>query len=371
MVDDDRQAARLLKPLRLMPVGDNGSVDVRRAIRTGRRRLLLRRGGGVAACVAVLVGVVAVFTAVFAPRAQSPAAPPTGFDVAQKVFDVDTVAGFVPVSFETGRRWQSAQLIHAGGSQLTEATVTVYPQGALPWRDGRQWEPSGEQASDIDGRPALWPPASQSSPETVELAWQWGQNAWAAVTLRGPAADRDRARAVAGSVSRTAPVPVAVPFSVPQTALAEDLEMIGTVSVLGSHSQAQAFEVSYGLEDPPQPADGRIARLTVGVAPEPGPGAVTALADRQARVSDDRISFLDGSGLFVEVSGSDLRDRLGGDTGILDLASGVHLTGPDGESPSPPAVPTSPSPLPSTTTTEPTMTTDPTTSPSMTDLPTA
>lgn len=372
MDDDDRQAAGLLRPLRQLPMGDNGSVDVRRAIRTGRRRLMLRRGCAVAAGVAALVGVVAVFTSVFVPHSQAPAGPPADFDVTQKVFEVDPVAGFVPMSFETAHGWQSAQLIQVDGAQTTEAIVTVYPQGDLPWRDGRQWEPSGEEAPDIDGRPALWAPVE---PDTVELAWQWGEDAWALVTLRGPAADPDRARAVAESVSPTDPVTIAVPFSVPETELTEDLKLIGTVSALGTQPPAQAFEVSYGLEDPPQPADDEVSRLTVGVSPQPGPGNVTRLADREARVGTGRISFLDGSGLFVMVTGTDLQDRFGGGNGLAELASGVYLIGLDGASPSPPPIPASPSPsMTSGPSTSPTTTLTPSTSPttpsSGTDLPT-
>ncbi|MEU7530917.1 hypothetical protein AB0A74_34655 [Saccharothrix sp. NPDC042600] len=197
----------LLAPLRAVEPAERTTVDIGRAIRTGKRHRRTRVG--LAALAAVALSVVALSPALL--RSPDPAPEPAGtaeFDLLHQVVRVGSAGGYVPRHYETGRYRQQVALSRADDPARPGGTVTVYARGRHPEQTGPDWEPRGQRAPDVHGRRAVWP-------VNGELAWEWSPGAWATVHLDAGFPDlRDRAHRVAQGVLPGADTPVRVPLTV-------------------------------------------------------------------------------------------------------------------------------------------------------------
>lgn len=197
MDEHDDEAARLLGTLRgFRP--PPGSPDVGRAVRSGRRRVRVRRA---AATAAAALAVVAAQLTVPLLGQEATAPPGERFDAGRHAFDVGSAGGFTPVSYEAGRDVQRILLRpeRPGGSLRADGIVEMYPKGGLPAGSGGR-PPSGRPAPAVHGHRAYVLAAPVVRPGAVELAWEWKPGAWGYVSLKGPGADDTRAQRVALSV---------------------------------------------------------------------------------------------------------------------------------------------------------------------------
>lgn len=315
MNDDEREAARLLEPLRQPEPPATSGVDVDRAMRTGRRTIRVRQVAGTLACVVAVLGI--AFT-VTVPYYHSPPAKETTseFGVTTQEFAIGSAGGFTPLTYETGRSRQRATLTTQDGA--TDAVITLYPKGRVPHVDGGTWKPTGETAPDVKGGAAVWPSEPVFGDDAVELAWQWRPDAWAFVSVTGPEADQDRAHKVALSVEPGADIDVAVPatYPTPHPGTVQESAVISTLRSIGDHERAERiYQVRYRASG--DDSDW----ITVGVRePAPETDESTTVGDRPALVEENKVTFLDGTGLFVEVSDASVLDEP-----LTDFAARVEL----------------------------------------------
>lgn len=271
----------LLAPLRAVEPAQRTTVDVGRAIRTGKRRKRIRVG--LAALAAVVLSVVALSPALL--RSPDPVPEPAGtaeFDVLRQVVRVGSAAGYTPRFYETGRYRQTIGLSRADDPTEPGGTVTVYARGRHPEQTGPDWEPRGQRAPDVHGRRAVWPVHG-------ELAWEWSPGAWATVRLDAGFLDlRDRAHRVAQSVLPGADTPVRVPLTVDGSTFGR----VGLVGVRvatrpGPEVAALVFAGS-DLSGAPQVVAslGADHRVTLSGAGREGLGDVSAVTG-SVRVVDD------------------------------------------------------------------------------------
>lgn len=329
MNDDEREAARLLEPLRQPEPPTASGVDVGRAMRTGRRTVRVRQVAGTLACVVAVLGIA------FAVTVPYQYSPPTKeadheFGAATQEFAIGSAGGFTPLTYETGKFRQQATLTTDNGD--TDAVVSLYPKGKLPHVDGEPWKPTGEAAPDVNGGTALWPTKPVAGDEAVELAWQWRPDAWAVVSVTGPDADRDRAHKVALSVEADADIDVKVPatFPTPAAGTVEKSAVISTLRSIGDHERSERInEVRYRVSG--DDSDW----ITVGIRePQPDIDNPTTIDGRPALVEPNKVTFLDNTGLFVEVSAESVLDEP-----LTAFAARVELTSDSDWSP-PPLSPT-------------------------------
>ncbi|GAB2612927.1 hypothetical protein GCM10027168_52030 [Streptomyces capparidis] len=309
---DDREAARLLAPLRAAGDGDlpgegAGGVDVARAIASGRRRARARRAAAAAGavCAVALVVVAAALLGRMVSGAQPrPAGPGDGgFDVLRQEFAVSPAAGLAVDSYETGRWSQRIRLAAPGGGPA--AVVTMHAPGRLPAPAGA----SVRAAPDVAGHRARW--LAPAAAGEVRLAWEWRGGAWGVLALTG--GDRELARAVAGDVAHRPEARVEVPFTVEPSLPGRFGRPVGTVTSYGAAGGAQGVAVRYGLRD------GGGGWVAVGVA-EPA-GKVAATATRWVRPAGD------GRAVYAEASDEGTLLRAGGGDGLRALAEAVALPG--------------------------------------------
>jgi hypothetical protein len=231
MEPTERDALRLLAPLRDAEPPGPSTVDVSRAVRTGARRVRVRQVM-TAAVAAVVTGlaVVAVPMVINRPQTVEPARPAAEFPVLRQQFTVGSAGGYTPVSYETGRYRHRVELGPAYGEGSDRATVTMYPRGRSPWN------PGGEQAEDVNGHKAFWVPNPVTGQASgTELAWEWSDGAWGFAYVNGVDQDaRHRAHVVAESVAGDTDVPVTVPFTIP--APADPLRLLGVITPYGTSS---------------------------------------------------------------------------------------------------------------------------------------
>lgn len=251
MDQTERDAIRLLDPLREVEPETPSSVSVPRAVHHGRRRARNRRLAGVAAAVVMSLAVVSSVVGALTPDPPAdPGAPgPAEFGALQMAFTVGSAAGYTPLTYETGRYKQVVELV--GTSQPDDATqVTVTMFSARPlYQQGtaRPWYPGNDRAPDVNGHPAYWQPPTSllpdgtyrtSAAQAAELAWEWADGAWAFVAVYGPDED-DRAKAhrVAESVAPAGDQDVTMPFTIPRAAVEAD-ELTGAIVSYGRAGQA-------------------------------------------------------------------------------------------------------------------------------------
>ncbi|GAB3968355.1 hypothetical protein GCM10029978_037630 [Actinoallomurus acanthiterrae] len=331
MTRPEQDGAHLLAPLRTAGPEAPPGVDVRRALRGGRRRARIRHaaiGAGATSAVVAAVASVGVFIQVLAPTDPRPAAPGRdGFDVLHRAFRVGSAGGFTPDTYETGRYRQRIVLRAAnpGDGTGTDAVVVMYAKGRTPQGAGVAWRPSGRQATPVDGHRALLLTDPVIRPDATELAWEWRPGAWGFVSLKGPGADADRAEKVALSVRAGANDAVTRPVTVPAHALGAQDRLVGVVTSIGPARFGRVLMLRFAADDA---AADTTTRIDVGVRYSAVERRVTTatIGGRPAAVSRTKVAFLDGSGITVEVGDSSALARLGGDASLRDLAASVRLT---------------------------------------------
>ncbi|MFI9814523.1 hypothetical protein [Saccharothrix variisporea] len=197
----------LLAPLRDLAPQERTTVDIGRAIRTGKRRKRTRTG--LAALAAAVLTVLTLSPALLKTPAPIPEpAGATEFDLLRQVVRVVTAGGYTPNVYQTGRYQQIVTLSRTDDPALPGGTVTVFARGRHFEQTGPGWVPPGTPAPDVHGRRAVWP-------DHGDLAWEWSPGAWAVVVLDdGRPDERDRAHRVAQSVLFGAGTPVRVPLTV-------------------------------------------------------------------------------------------------------------------------------------------------------------
>ncbi len=176
------------------------SVDISRAMQTGRRRRRVRSVLAAGAAVAAVIVAGVATAAALLPHPADPVTPGgqacgtwERFDPLISEIDAGGISGYeVSVAF-TSTYWQAVQL--TSGSQAI--TVTLYACGGEPHSVVDETQPvdptAGEPAQPVDGATAYWLAGDQRYP--VTLAWQWTPGAWAFVSpeQEDPAAQCDRA----------------------------------------------------------------------------------------------------------------------------------------------------------------------------------
>ncbi|MFI0449870.1 hypothetical protein [Actinomadura sp. 6N118] len=204
------EAERLLGALRDFAPQGLDTVDPARAVRTGRRKVRVRRAAGSAA--GALAVIVIVLVSTLLGRAgfgtdpgpePGPAGPPgERFDDRRQEFRVGSGGGFTPASYEPGAFVQRIVLrpeVPNGPLRGADGLVLMYPKGHLP--DGLAGgEPQGPAVEAVHGRRAVRLAPALLRPGAVELAWEWKPGAWGFVSLKGPGVTEVRARHVAESV---------------------------------------------------------------------------------------------------------------------------------------------------------------------------
>ncbi|GAA1342476.1 hypothetical protein GCM10009660_29980 [Catellatospora bangladeshensis] len=303
------------EPLRAVEPGPARGVDIARAARGGRDRR--HRGARRRVAAAVAEAVLAVVVLPAALRGLSAEPPPLGagvFDPLRQVARVGSAGGFAPLCHETGRHRQKVTLGHAhdpaGGPR---GTLVVHAAGRLPGQGGAGWQPAGDRAPDVGGRPAWWRGGA-------ELVWEWSPQAWAVVRVEGFPDLRERAHRVAQGLDTSVTTPVTAPFTlapgepVPPLRLAgvrvpvrPDVELASVLLTAGDSPEAPVLSVALrtdGLPGRDLPEEERIA-------------------GRPAASSDSRVTVLDPSGRFavrVEVGRGDAT-AFGGRAGLAALAA--------------------------------------------------
>ncbi|GCE00145.1 hypothetical protein [Embleya hyalina] len=289
MDTEEHEGARLLAALReTPPVGcDEPGVYVARAIRDGRRTVRARRALAVVGG-AVAVAMIALVTVVLATPSRDGRFGPAaggGFDVRERTFRVGSAGGYTPVSYETGRFRQRVTLGPekpgaAPELAATRATVTMYAAGRFPATASA----AGAGAPSVRERPAVWLIGPTPVDGRLELAWQWARDAWAVVSLTGPAADAERARHIAESVLPGSRVPVRVPLTLDPGALASGEHVVAVIAPMAPE-KSSLYALRFGTTDPPNAEGGDPASFVVGVGATPG----------AHDVPPDRISRADGA----------------------------------------------------------------------------
>jgi hypothetical protein len=349
---EENDGRRLLSSLRDVTPEEQTVVDVRRAMKSGRRQVRVRQAAlPVVGAIVLVAMVISVALAVQRPPTQ-PAAQSAGFNVLRQAFHIGSAAGFTPQSYETGRYRQRMSLTpaNAGAMLGTDAVVTMYARGWFPYYNGIEWTPAGESGDLVENHRTLWLTQPVTRPGAVELAWEYAPGAWGFVSVKGPAASRDRAYKVALSVWAGASDLVTIPATVPKSALGEQDRIVGTISPIGVRKPGpQILEVLYGNADAPQPPDDDAGWIGVGIQhPPTDPAQTEVLNGKPVNVSGTRIMFSGNSGLFVEASSPDMLTQIGGLAKLRGIAAAITPT-PDFRWPEQPRPTVTPTDAPSTT----------------------
>jgi hypothetical protein len=332
---------RLLDPLR--DTGDlpPSTVDVDRAIRSGRRRLRVRRvGAGVAVVTATLVvPAVAVYTlgpggappAISASSAPPSAAPEpdTGFDPMRRVVTIGQVPGVAPESYTTARHWQTVMLQAESASRTAIIHVVVYAPGRqATYGPGGVVRPeTGTPAEPVGGRPAYWLDRGFDGGGGTLLAWRWAGDAWGLVyadDLAGDERSRELLHRLASAVQVRPGEPVTVPFTVPPPA---PYRLVGTTTQLREPGDPFVrIELVFASEDQADPNRVASHEYGVSVAVENGSKMGSALGANQtvdghpARVTNGEVIIFGlADGFAVDVQGA------GGQEALLAVARSVTL----------------------------------------------
>ncbi|WP_158884360.1 hypothetical protein [Amycolatopsis anabasis] len=310
MEQTDREAARLLGPLREAGPETGPGVDIERAIRTGRRRKGARLAVRAAVAAAVTALAVAGLPNLVAGWSGGAgdlrvASAPTEFDVRRQEFGIGSAGGFTPYAFETGKYRQRAYLKpdRSTDPAAPAATATLYA--------GRQFDPAGDPAPPVHDRRAVW----LDTPGRAEIAWEWTDGAWAVASVPADLPDaRDRAHRVAQSVEPDASTPVQIPFRVETPGV-----WTGVVSAIGKADRKPSVRVVFETPDAPGEP------VSAGIRPkDPGAVADDQVGGRPAVVTETSVTILDlGQGLSGFVS-ADRPGRLGADQ-LRQLAATLHL----------------------------------------------
>jgi hypothetical protein len=213
------------------------TVDVSRAMQTGRRRRRTMTIIAAAATVTVLVAGAVAGSALLSKRSALPPADPScgspaparpsmptweHFDPLVYEIDASGVQGYRATVTSTATNWQTLGLVNASGNRTVELNIYSCAGSARSMADdSAPANPTeGEPADPVHGAQAYWLPPNQSASH-VALAWQWAPGAWAILTSGGvesspPAAElRSIAAQVAQQLRFGAGTPVTSPFSVP------------------------------------------------------------------------------------------------------------------------------------------------------------
>ncbi|WP_163507035.1 hypothetical protein [Fodinicola acaciae] len=289
---DEVDGKRLLASLRGVEPDDHTSVDVSRAVRSGRRQVRMRHSVLPAAGGLAVILLVATLALVVQQTrgAQQPVAGRGAFPVAEQAFRIGSAGGLTPLTYQTGRFRQRVELGPADGSGLSgiTAAVTMYARGAVA-------SPTGSPTDPVDGRPAYWITADGANP--VELAWQYAPDAWGFVTVTGRGASRDRAYKVALSVTTGAHDPVTAPVVVPPSTIGDGYRIVGYRSTIGPKVRPHRYvEVLYGIDD-----EGGWIAAGLTSPGQRGAGSST-VGGRPAVETATSVTFTDGSGIFAEAS---------------------------------------------------------------------
>ncbi len=212
----------ILNQFREDPLPPSG-VDVRRAVRVGRRRSRARRGVGAAIVVAVLALGAATapqwLSAVpgrggpaEAGRVTCPATPTTvdsdtlaEFDVLRRLINPRAITGAGELDYETARLWQRLRLRMGPGETMLD--VVLYAQHVTPIAPMTPTAPPGPvdlaaatQTDVVQG--GYWLPGGPDADpaDAARLAWQWAPDAWVVLTADGPGQVSDL-RATAAQVA--------------------------------------------------------------------------------------------------------------------------------------------------------------------------
>lgn len=338
MEPTEKDGARLLAPLRDVEPASRSTVSVDRAIHVGARRQRARQVLGTAMVVGLTALGVAVLPSVLSGQWDAAPATQVGeFEVLRQEFDVGSAGGFTPVSYETGRYRQQVRLRPADGAEgLPEwANVTMYAPGRLPDRDDSRWMPEGDQAPDVHGRRALWLPEPLSARDGTELAWEWGENAWAFAYVDKAGGDaRGMVHRIAQSVRPGAGRTVPLPFTVPEPAPDEPNQLVGVISPFGTSSDVFAGGLLvFGRYDPVRADDAD--RILVGVRRDlthdlvsgdarQAPVTNTQLAGHAAAVTSTAVTIVDAGAGYSAVAET-TSPRLASQQELTDLATSVRF----------------------------------------------
>ncbi|WP_232666837.1 hypothetical protein [Pseudonocardia sp. TRM90224] len=336
MDETERDAAELLAPLRdagpIPGPAPGSSVSIERAVRAGRRRKQVWTAAGSAAVVLVVVLTVGVLPGLLrgidTGRIDTAGRPaPDAFNPMWQVVQVGSAGGYAPVGYETGRY---RQVVELGDEKPDEGatgsgTITVYAQGRVPGQLGPDWEPLGDRAPDVYGRPAFWLPAPRSGGDGVELAWRWSADAWAFVHISGTFPDlRDRAHRVAQSVTTDGEEqPVRLPFTLPRP---------DGLTVLGTRTGADGGSVLFGTSV----EEGATLEVGARLGAEPGPGEqpIADIGGHPATADGSRVTVREvGAGFSVvaEVEPADAVAQFGGIERVAAVAGSVQLVDAPGD----------------------------------------
>ena len=309
------EVSRLLS-LRDADPAPSSTVDVDRAIRTGRRTAKTRKtiGIAVAACLTVAIAL-GIPAALRGSHQQTPAHPPAQtFNVLRQAFTVGTVGGYTPATYQTGRAFQRAYLKvdRAGQGLPAQAVVTVYAKGQLP---NPGWTPGAEVGPKVEGRATYWQPGTGAR----ELAWQWQAGSWAFARIDGVGSGLDaRVEHIIEGV-RPAAIPVRFPFTATKPAIAAQL-----VGVLISPTSAQSTMLLAGTD----PADPVLAGVTKDINLDP----YTGRRRTSAPDGEQTVTLTGGWTAYAEAPSSGALSALGGTKQTLTaLAHSIQLVANPGQ----------------------------------------
>jgi len=229
----------ILNQFREDPLPPSG-VDVRRAVRVGRRRRRAQTGVVAASVIATLT-----LGAATAPRwldalpgPEGPAEPgrvtcapaPTtvdsdslsGFDVLRRWINPRAINGAEELDYETARLWQRLRL--RMGPREAMLDVVLYAQHVTPMAQMTPTGPPGPvdlaAATPTDVMPGgYWLPGGLDADpaDAARLAWQWAPDAWVVLTADGTAQVgelRATATQVASALRFGPDAPVYSPFMI-------------------------------------------------------------------------------------------------------------------------------------------------------------
>lgn len=334
MDDDDKDARRLLSPLRGVEPGPATGIDVADAVRTGRRRSRNRRFAGAVSVAGVVAAVALASTLLGRTMPQDdtpPAAPPNQFGITRQLFRVGSAGGFTPADYETGRYRQRAHLRLAdrSGARRADGLVTMFPRDRLLGADGRRWTPPATRAPDVNGHPAYWLDEPVTRPGAVEVAWEWAPGAWGFASVKGDGVDRVIAHRVAQSVLPDGQAVVQAPVTAPASMLGGSNRLIGTVASAATPGTRPSVALRYARQDPPArigaPEPGWIA---IGVErPAPDLRTDATVGGRPAAVAATRVTIRENANtaFFAEAADRSALSSFGGTARLRDLAAAVTL----------------------------------------------
>jgi len=287
----------------------SSTVDIDRAIRTGRRAATTRKtiGIAVAACLTLAIAI-GIPAALRGSHHNTPARPtPQTFNVLQRVFTVGTAGGYTPAIYQTGRAFQRAYLKATGSGLPSRAEVTIYARGQLPTAS---WTPGAKTGPKVNGKPTYWQPSTGAH----ELAWQWQPGSWAFARIDGTGTGLDaRVQHIAESVRSGQPIAVRFPFTATKPAI--DAQLVGTLS----SQDGKQVSMLLASKDPANP-------VVVGVTKTVTLDPYTGLARTGTPYGQQTVPLSDGWTADAEAPTAGALTALGGDKQTLTgLAQSIRL----------------------------------------------